>query len=325
MHKFSAFIFSFLLACGINSAVFAKTVTVCGECVGVKLYTDGLIITDTSELTLTDGKKVNIASGYGIRKGDIIKEINGRKVTGTDIISEEIKKGDSTLLISRDGRDFEITLSPAITRDGAKLGFWLRDSTAGLGTVTCIDNERFYGLGHGICDIDTGNIMPVRTGVIQNCSRFCIIKGKKGTPGAITGNIDGTILGNITDNGTHGICGSVSHPFDGIDMETAQTSEITVGDASVLCDVDGNGVKEYSVRIKQIYPSRQNGKNMIIKVTDKDLISKTGGIVQGMSGAPVIQNGKLAGAVTHVFVNDPTKGYGIFIENMLEETKNFSE
>lgn len=319
MHNFSAILCTVMISICTHSAVFAQTLTVSGECVGVKIYTDGLIVTDTATLTQTDGKKINIASGYGIKQGDIITKANGKEVHDAKGISDTLEKGDITLTILRNGDEFDVTVTPVQTKDGAKLGLWLRDSTAGLGTLTCIDeNNRFIGLGHGICDIDTGNIMPVKYGIIQNCSQFSIIKGEKGSPGAITGNIDGARLGEVISNGPHGISGKISRQ-NGPSMETADKSEIKTGDATILCNVDGDGVKSYSVRIVRILPAQPDGKDMIIKVTDKDLIAKTGGIIQGMSGSPIIQSGKLIGAVTHVFVNNPTKGYGVFIENMINQ------
>ena len=316
MYKITAVWFAILISC--VTQVCAQEVRVSGECVGVKVYTDGLLITDTVTLTETNGRKVNIASGYGIKKGDIIKKVNGNTAVNAKSISDALKFGDVSLTLLRNGKEFDVTVAPAKTKDGLKLGLWLRDSTAGLGTITCSFGDRFVGLGHGICDIDTGNIMPVRYGIIQNCSRFGIIKGEKGSPGAITGDIDGEKLGKVINNTRLGISGTLSSPSDGKDMETADKSEIKTGDATIMCDVDGDGVKEYAIQIKHVALSQSQGKDMVIKVTDEELLKKTGGIVQGMSGSPIIQKGKLVGAVTHVFVNDPTRGYGIFIENMLE-------
>ncbi len=319
MYKISVFLCAMLISCA--TSVSAQKVTVSGECVGVKVYTDGLLITDTVTLTETNGRRVNVASGYGIKKGDIIKEVNGLPAISAKTISDALTKGDISLTLLRNGKEFRVTVTPAMTKDGAKLGLWLRDSTAGLGTITCSIGDRFVGLGHGICDIDTGNIMPVRYGIIQNCSRFGIIKGEKGSPGAITGDIDGERLGNVTGNTRLGISGTLSHPSEGKDMETADKTEIKTGAATILCDIDGEGVKEYTIDIKHVALSKSQGKDMVIKITDDDLLKKTGGIVQGMSGSPIIQEGKLVGAVTHVFVNDPTRGYGIFIENMLVEAE----
>ncbi len=319
MYKITAVWFAILISC--VTQVCAQQVRVSGECVGVKVYTDGLLITDTVTLTEANGRKVNIASGYGIKKGDIIKKVNGNTAVSAKSISDALKFGDVSLTLLRNGKEFDVTVTPAKTKDGAKLGLWLRDSTAGLGTITCSFGDRFVGLGHGICDIDTGNIMPVRYGIIQNCSRFGIIKGEKGSPGAITGDIDGEKLGKVLNNTRLGISGTLSFPSEGKDMETADKSEIKTGDATIMCDVDGEGVKEYAIEIKHVALSKSQGKDMVIKVTDEDLLKKTGGIVQGMSGSPILQNGRIVGAVTHVFVNDPTRGYGIFIENMLAEAE----
>ena len=318
MYKFSALICTIMLCVSANCTVFAEDVTVSGECVGIKVYTDGLIVTDTMDLTDICGKQIDIASGYGIKKGDIITKVNGTAVENAQDISDALSCGQITLSLRRKDKEFDVTITPAKTENGPKLGLWLRDSTAGLGTITCYMGNKFVGLGHGICDIDTGNIMPVRNGLIQECTSIDIIKGKKGSPGAITGAINGKKLGKVSENDFCGIRGTTFSSTDGIRAETADKTEIRTGNASILSDVDGTGVKEYEIEISHISASGGKGKDMVIKIKDKELIEKTGGIVQGMSGSPIMQNGKLVGAVTHVFVNDPTKGYGVFIENMLD-------
>lgn len=233
-----------------------------------------------------------------------------------------MEKNDTiTLTIKRDGKMLDIAVAPADTPTGKKLGLWLRDSTAGLGTITCIDGDRFYALGHGICDIDTGDIMPVKKGIIQKCTNIEIVKGTQGNPGSITGEINDTILGNICSNTQTGIIGNATDITGTKTVTVAENSEIKKGSATILCNADGKGVKEYAMEIKRISLPTSNGKDMIIEITDPELIKKTGGIIQGMSGSPILQNGKIVGAVTHVFVNDPTKGYGIFIENMLNGAK----
>lgn len=318
MYKISAGILSFVLTVTIGVSSYAREVRVSGECIGVKLYTDGLIITDTAVLDDTDGKKVDIASGYGIQKGDIIKKINGRDTTSAADISAALKTAeDITLTIERDGSVSDITVTPANTEDGAKLGLWLRDSTAGMGTVTCTFDNKFIALGHGICDIDTGNIMPVKNGIIQGCSDFRITKGKVGVPGAVQGTIDGAKLGTVSKNTPFGLCGFITSDVDGKMLPVASNSEVTPGIASILADVDGSGVKEYAIEIKRITLPSDSGKDMIVEITDDELIAKTGGIIQGMSGSPIIQNGKLAGAITHVLVKNPKRGYGILAEHML--------
>lgn len=324
MHKFTVWICTFFSVIFLSTGAFAKTVSVSGECVGVKIYTDGMIVTDTVTLTDTNGKEINIAERYGIKPGDIIKKVNGKNVSDAATITDALQnKTDITLTLLRNGTEKEVTVTPVNTPDGAKLGLWLRDSTAGLGTVTCYDQNTFAALGHGIFDIDTGNIMPVKYGIIQECTLTGIEKGTKGTPGALTGDISGKELGTITENTTSGLFGTASRP-KGKSAETANASEIKCGKAVILSDVAGNGIKEYEIEIKRLYLPSSIGKDMIIKITDKKLIELTGGIVQGMSGSPILQNGKLVGALTHVFVNDPTRGYGIFIENMLAEAEQIN-
>lgn len=293
-----------------------------GECVGVKLYTDGLVVVDTTTVTAKDGTTVDIASGYGIEKGDIIKKLNGERMLSNEMITERLRElsgSDVTLTISHNNRERDITVTPADTEDGPKLGLWLRDSTAGLGTITCYTDDGFAALGHGICDIDTGNIMPVGRGIIQGCTILAVTKSSDGAPGAMTGDIDGSELGTITANTDHGLFGTLAAEPEGQSVEVAEKSEVKCGEAKILADIDGEGVKEYSIEIKRISPPVFGTKDMVIKVTDEELINKTGGIVQGMSGAPIIQNDKLAGAVTHVFVNDSTSGYAILAEHMLED------
>ena len=319
MYKISVALSALLLSLTVTAA--AYNVKLSGECVGVKVYTDGLIVTDTMTLTDVYGKKVNAANSCGIKKGDIIKKVNNTDAISANIVSEAVKDGSVNLTLLRNGKEFSTDVTPIQTNEGAKLGLWLRDSTAGLGTITCFIDNRFVGLGHGICDIDTGNIMPVRNGIIQDCSDISITKGEKGQPGAISGAIDGKKLGDVIANTHHGISGTILSPSEGKDIETADKSEIRPGKASILCDVDGKGVKEYEIEIKRIVLSQSAGKDMVIKITDDELIEKTGGIIQGMSGSPIIQNNKLIGAITHVFVNNPTRGYGIFIENMLAEAE----
>lgn len=307
----------------LMTQAYAKYVIPSGECVGIKLYTDGVVIVDTSEVTDINGKNFDIASGYNIKKGDIITKIDGKKVSSIADIADCLKStsGEITLTVKENGKTRDIEVTPPETHDGRRLGLWLRDSTAGLGTITYIDENTFAALGHGICDIDTGNIMPVNHGIIQNCTITSIAEGQIGSPGALIGNIDGKKMGDITKNTDFGVFGSMkAHPENMREpVEVLSPSDVKTGDASILADVDGKGVCEYSIQIDKIYPVAASAKDMVIKITDDDLISKTGGIIQGMSGAPILQDGALVGAVTHVFVNNPTCGYGILAEHMLNQ------
>ena len=302
----------------ISCTAEAMEVIPSGECIGVKLYTDGLIVTDTTAVTGTDGTKTDIAKGFDIRKGDVITSINGRHAVSNEMFLDELNaSGNVTLTIDRNGTTREIEITPAKTASGPKLGLWLRDSTAGLGTVTCYYNDTFAALGHGIFDVDTGNIMPVGRGIIQGCLITSVFKGKPGAPGAIRGDINGEFLGTITANTENGLFGKITTAPSGTPVEVAAKTDVKCGDAKILANVDGNGVCEYSINIKSIMPLGGD-HDMIIKITDEKLLEKTGGIIQGMSGAPIIQNNKLVGAVTHVFVKDSTSGYAILAENMLK-------
>ena len=328
MLKFLKSTFLILLLSLLPVSAYALDVIPSGECIGVKMYTDGLMVVDTSAVTDKNGRKIDIATAYGIEKGDIITKINGKKTQTSEMLSESISEScgnDITLTVRRGGKEEDKTITPADTVDGFKLGLWLRDSTAGLGTITFYKDNQFAALGHGICDVDTGSIMPISRGIIQKCTVTSVEKGSSGSPGAISGDINGIEVGKITQNTEHGLFGSLNSPCKGKALPVAEKKEIKTGDAKILADVDGNGVKEYSIEIKRIFPSVKGTKDMVINVTDDQLIAKTGGIIQGMSGSPIIQNGKLVGAVTHVFVNDPTRGYGIFIENMLVEAEKISD
>lgn len=305
---------------GAAQTAYAARVVPSGECVGIKLYTDGLVVCDTAQVKARDGTLFDIAKGCDIRKGDIITAVNGKDAAGNDSITKALEKdpGHITLTVERDGQEHEISVTPADTEDGPKLGLWLRDSTAGMGTITCYVGDSFAALGHGICDVDTGNIMPAGHGIIQDASSFSVIKGKNGEPGAIKGEIGGEVLGKITENRDNGLFGKAKPPEAAKAVETAAADEVMTGAATILADVDGEGVREYSIDIERIFDA-SDGRDMVVRVTDPALIEKTGGIVQGMSGAPILQDGRLAGAVTHVFVNDPLSGYAILADNLLKD------
>ena len=186
------------------------------------------------------------------------------------------------------------------------------------------ETGEFAGLGHGICDVDTELLMPLLSGSVVDVEITDIIKGRKGTPGELKGDFDTFKKGSITNNTTHGVYGIMNTAPDEISLESMEIGlkdELKLGKAKILCELDENGIKEYEIEITKIKNRDEDGKNFLISITDEELLSKTGGIVQGMSGSPIIQNGKLVGAVTHVLVSDSKKGFGIFIENMLSKNK----
>ncbi len=308
-----------------------KYVVLGGELFGVKLYTDGVLVVDT-DVVETENGKVNPAQEAGLRVGDIIKSINNKKITSTKSLAEQIQSSNGEKMsfgIVRNNRNLTVEFETykEKTTGKYKAGLWVRDSTAGLGTVTFYnpENDCFAGLGHGIYDVDTNEIMPMYNGEVFNAYTNGIYKSSTGSVGELCGVITGKSIGELCLNNEMGVYGFVKTVKTEA-VPVAVKQEVTTGKAQIYCTLDDGGVKSYDIEIKKIYSNSDSvNKDMIIEVTDKALLEKTGGIVQGMSGSPIIQNGKLVGAVTHVFVNDPTKGYAIFIERMLNTAEKMAE
>ena len=300
-----------------------------GECIGVKIFCDGIVIIGVSDFETNDARKVSPARDAGLKSGDIIKEINGKKILKTSFFTKELDSLNKSceLLVLRNGEERIFTVTPQKSTDGHKrLGIWVRDSIAGIGTMTFYkkDGGSFAALGHGISDSDAEVLMPLKSGNVYKASVLGITKGEKGVPGEIIGSLNESAeLGSCYKNLETGIYGeSKLNLSQNSCVETASGADVKKGSAGVICTLDESGPKMYSLEILNINRFDSKGtKSMIIKVTDPRLLNKTGGIIQGMSGSPILQNGKLIGAVTHVFVNDPTKGYAIFIENMLNEAE----
>lgn len=301
-----------------------KYVILGGELFGVKLYTDGVLVVDTDAVETENGK-VNPAQEAGLKVGDIIKSVNNEKVTSTKSLAQKIEASSGakmTFDIVRNNRNLTITFETCKEKSTGKYkaGLWVRDSTAGLGTVTFYNSstDSFAGLGHGIYDVDTNEIMPMNNGEVFSAYVNGIYKSSTGSVGELCGVITGKSVGELCLNNEKGVYGfTQTDKTEAVPVAVKQ--EVTTGKAQIYCTLDDGGVKSYDIEIKKIYSNSDSvNKDMIIEVTDKALLEKTGGIVQGMSGSPIIQNGKLVGAVTHVFVNDPTKGYAIFIERMLD-------
>lgn len=290
-----------------------------GKTIGVKIFTDGLLVIGSSEV---NGK--NIAKEYGIRTNDRIKGINGESIDNTEKLVRLVNENPEgvRLSVTRDNRDIEIDAVPARGDDNVyRLGLWVRDSTAGIGTVTFYNpaTRDFAALGHCINDVDTGNILSLKSGNILNCNILSVTKSEKGAPGEINGAFEGDAIGNISVNSQIGIFGKMTcNEFNsaGDTLPVASRNEVETGEAYILTDAFGDENNKYSINIKKI--TQSTDKALVIEITDSRLIDSAGGIVQGMSGSPIIQNGKLIGAVTHVFVNNPLKGYGTLAENMLE-------
>ena len=299
-----------------------------GRAVGIKLFSDGVVVVGTSEVA-TERGAVNPAKACGLKEGDIITHINATEVDSIEEVSAILQRleGDPmSIRAIRNDRQVQLTAQAALcSGDGAyKLGAWIRDSMAGIGTVTFYDPDTgsFGALGHGISDVDTALLMPLERGSILSASVAGVEKGKVGTPGMLRGIFDqADILGTLSANTAGGIFGA-AEPADwlrGQALPVAGADEVQTGRATILSNVYGDQVREYDIEITKILPREEEDcRDYLITVTDQALLERTGGIVQGMSGSPICQNGKIVGAVTHVLVNDPTRGYGIFIENMLE-------
>ncbi len=302
----------------------------CGDVFGVKFFTKGVMVVRLSDIETGDGF-VSPAKRAGLREGDVIQSINGSDVNTAEEMAfavENSNGNDISVIYLRDDKESSCVIKPVLSLSDKKYktGIWVRDSTAGIGTMTYYNSEtgEFAGLGHGICDIDTGKLMPLLSGVVVDVEITDIIRGRKGMPGELKGSFDTVKQGEISGNTPHGVYGVIRGDAfrNGKEaMEVAKSSEVTTGKATILCELDSDGIGEYEIEITKIKNSDEEGKNFLITVTDENLLEKTGGIVQGMSGSPIIQNGKLVGAVTHVLVSDSKKGYGIFIENMMPEER----
>lgn len=306
----------------------SKEVVPCGLPIGIYIKTKGLLVLDTQILNCKDGLNYEPAKNI-VRSGDYILEINGKKITEKESFRKQVMNSggkELKLLIMREGKELEAAVTPVLTKEGVyKLGIWVRDDTQGLGTLTYVSGNQFGALGHGISDLDTGTRMEIEGGQLYKARILSIQKGKKGSPGELIGQVQyGTkqYLGKIVSNTGFGIYGILEVPIKEIQNQEpvpiGLKQDVKKGKAKVRLILDGVS-RDYDIEIEKVDGSNKNRKRgMVIRITDKRLLEKTGGIVQGMSGSPILQNGKLIGAVTHVFVDDATRGYGIFIENMLE-------
>lgn len=304
-------------------------VTVSGDVFGIRLYSDGILVVGTNYVKTKSGSE-NPAQEAGLKVGDVIKAINGRRVTSNSDFGAAVNASGGNeieLLVCRNNEDRVVRFFPVLSAEDNKYkaGLWVRDSTAGIGTLTYFDNNslEFAGLGHGICDVDTGELMPLLGGDTVYARITGSYKGTKEDTGELCGVFSDEILGPLTENTDFGVFGSISgDQISGTVMPVAMRDEVRTGRAKIISTVDENGPKEYEVEITRIYRNSDSSKCMAITVTDKKLIEKTSGIIQGMSGSPIIQDGMLVGAVTHVLVHDPLRGYGIFAEKMVLRSKN---
>ncbi|MDS0527865.1 SpoIVB peptidase [Clostridium sp. SHJSY1] len=303
-----------------------------GNSIGVKLSAEGVLVVGHSDVIVNNEKKESPAKVAGIEVGDLIVKVNGEKIEKSKDLIEKVKKSKSNKLeleIIRAGINVkkEVVLLEE-KNDGYKIGLWVRDSTAGVGTMTFYDEKsgKFGALGHPVTDGETNEPFAIKEGELLKSTVISVKKGEKGLPGELRGIFqeEDNPLGKIQKNTQCGIFGdgnkSACKFMNKEPVHVALRNEIKVGKASIITTVDENGPKEYEIEVVKLFEQSEPGpKSMIIKITDEELISKTGGIVQGMSGSPIIQNGKIIGAVTHVLINKPDVGYGIYIDWMLED------
>lgn len=294
-----------------------------GECFGIKIYTDGVILVSMDDVETVEGVK-SPAKEAGLKTGDIIKKIDGVYINSNSHLSKILQSSDGkemTITIERQGIEQIIKFKTFKEKSTGKYraGIWVRDSTAGLGTISFYnpENSSFAGLGHGVYDIDTGDILPLRIGEVCPVIINDIYKSNQGNIGEMCGVLDSKVIGSLYINCERGVYGFIMCPQKE-KIPVATKFEVKTGKAQIACSLN-NSVEYYDIEIKKIYSkSPSENKDMIIKITDDRLIDKTGGIVQGMSGSPIIQNGMFVGALTHVFVNNPRQGYAIIAEKMLE-------
>lgn len=313
-----------------NAQIKVKNVKIyaCGMPVGLYLQTNGVMVIDCASFQDENGKTVTPLKNK-VQQGDYIEKFNGTEVENKSQLINLIKENKNkkvNLEIVRDGENVSIDVTPVKDKNGEyKIGIWVRDDTQGLGTITFVTSDgRFGALGHGISDLDTGDMVSSYSGKLYKATIWGIKKGKEGEPGGFCGSIDykdENIIGNITNNTDTGLFGNLDTEkiklTELTETSIADKKEIDCGEAKVLLYIDGE-YNEYNINIKKIRKNAKQNKNLVIEITDERLLKKTNGIIQGMSGAPILQNGKLIGAVTHVFVNEPHNGYATFIENMIE-------
>ena len=300
-----------------QTALAAQLLIPGGQLVGLELSNDTVTVAAFDDIC------GGAARDAGLQIGDQLLSVNGQRVHTAEDVRKCLRgcEAQVELEVLRGSKRLQLRLEPSQTKEGKRLGVYLRQGIAGVGTVTYYDPESdtFGTLGHGVND-GKGGLLPMTRGKACDAAVASVRKGKPGDPGQLRGSADGDdVLGQITKNTPQGVFGTSRTGFPGEPLPVAEFSDVKLGAATIRSTISGDTVREYSVEILKIYPvDRSDCRNFLIRVTDPALLEKTGGIVQGMSGSPIIQDGKLVGAVTHVLVNDPKTGYGIFIENMLD-------
>lgn len=320
----------------INVNVIERTKVIpCGNLIGVKMYTPGVLVVGMSEIEGIDKKSYRPYEDSGIKEGDMIVEIDSKKITNTNDLIRTVNSCNGKSIEIKFVRDEETKTTNILPIESSsreyKLGLWVKDAAAGVGTLTFYEpsTQSFAALGHGIVDSDTGGIFNIADGELVRSNLLSIRKGEKNNPGEIKGVIDSNrSIGQIYKNTNYGVFGKVSQVeninlTDLQEYDVALRSEIETGEADVICELENGKRDTYKIKIEKIYSSNNyDNKSMLIKIDDERLLNKTGGIIQGMSGAPIIQNGKFIGAITNVLVSDPTTGYAIFGDLMIKQMRS---
>ncbi len=327
---FTLSLFHLLKIKDVSVNVIPKTTVIpVGEAIGMKLYTDGVLVVGMSEI---EGKRPY--ENTGIQEGDRIIQINENDIANTSDLMKQVNNSNGNKINIKyiHGEETVTTSMKPVKNDSNeyKLGLWVRDAAAGVGTLTFYEpsTKMFACLGHGILDVDTSDLIKIATGELVTTNILNIQKGERGAPGEIRGTIEsGYTLGNITKNTAFGVYGTLDSPSylsisSQNELEVAFREEIKTGQAEIICELENGKREHYKIEIEKVFTgNNENNKSMLLRVTDERLLEKTGGIIQGMSGAPIIQNNKFVGAVTHVLVNDPTMGYGVFADIMLKQMR----
>lgn len=303
----------------------SRSVQVCGTPFGVKMFSDGVLVVAFSDQYTGLGTE-NPAKEAGLRLGDLIVSAGGRAVRSNEELNQAITAAEGrplTIVYRRDGTQYTTSLTPVedVNAGVYRAGVWVRDSSAGIGTMTFLDpaNGTFAGLGHAISDVDTGADITLLSGEIVPVTITGCTRGAAGSPGALRGEFSAAAAGTVLANDTTGVYGRYTGAPAGQSCPVLQPQEIALGEAEIWTTVQGGEPKAYAVRIERVnMTSGDPNRNLLVKVTDPELLAATGGIIQGMSGSPIVQDGCLVGAVTHVLVNDPARGYGIFATTMLQ-------
>ncbi len=308
-------------------------VAVLGSLFGIRIYTEGVMVVDITDVDAPSGN-YSPAKAAGIKKGDVIISIDGQKVTSNEEVGKIIENSNGrklTFKVSRNSKQFSTNLCPerSVETGQYRAGLWVRDSSAGIGTLTFYSpsNGIICGLGHGICDSDTGVLLPLSSGQLVGARLISLEKGKAGVPGELKGRFTSDLIASLDTNCNVGVYGSLLCEINVSDLtQIALKQEVKDGEAQILCTVGEGGPTAYSCTVKRKSNlTAGDTQHLIVKVTDPRLLETTGGIIQGMSGSPIIQNGKLIGSVTHVLIDDPTTGYGVYAESMLETAQSVAE